>query len=580
MGIFSKIFGNSDDPLSPGGDGGLQGDGAKGDDRDTSPPTRTPSRPEQFAKGTAPSSPDAASSEASSANAANTDARPRREGKPPPPRSAERHAPPDLPARMADVVRAQAAPVQSPRPSVPPRVEATLLTPRADPPARPSGKTAVDGGKPEKAEGKKRAAPAGGGAAKSVAASPIRPVGMRAVGAASPAQSAAPTAPTPASELARPAAVAEPARPVPDPRVPDPVAATALGLAPRTDEGGKRADGKKPPQAEPLELDPLGGSVAPPRDLSASHDDVDHAFARIVAHAPQAAGALALDEQARQANAELFRAMAATHAQPIKDFLLELVVGPTSKLWLDIVRPALESIRRGAAELAQPDLVAALTAFEEAMNTAARSVGLKVDGHERDGLLRAHRALSASLPQAFDLVKERDLREPLVVRHLLLQVPGVHKVTIDKLYAAGLASLDALCRSTVDDLVQLGRLEREGADAISNRFRQYWSDRAAQPVHKAEDRARRKLSTLLEQLASAHQAFQRAEADEDREKKREARNARRASALAINVLLAQLGEVDLVEELERCPTDRRIERVRSYVDLMARARLPQQKEAS
>jgi hypothetical protein len=159
-------------------------------------------------------------------------------------------------------------------------------------------------------------------------------------------------------------------------------------------------------------------------------------------------------------------------------------------------------------------------------------------------------------------------------------VPGVHKITIDKLYAAGLASLDALCRSSVDDLVQVGRLERDRADAISSRFRQYWSERASQPLHKADDRARKRLTTLLEQMGNAHQAFQRAEADEDREKKRDARNARRASALAINVLLAQLGEVDLVEELERSPTDRRIERVRSYVDVMARARLPQQKEAS
>ena len=150
---------------------------------------------------------------------------------------------------------------------------------------------------------------------------------------------------------------------------------------------------------------------------------------------------------------------------------------------------------------------------------------------------------------------------------------------IDKFYVAGLVSFDALCRSSIDDLVQLGRLDREGADAILSRFRQYWNERAAQPVHKTEEKSRKKLATLLEQLGLAHQAFQRAEADEDREKKRDARSARRASSLAINVLLAQLGEVDLVEELERSPTERRIERVRSYVDQMARARSSQHQEA-
>ncbi|HEX4338054.1 MAG TPA: hypothetical protein VH062_19225 [Polyangiaceae bacterium] len=579
MGIFSKIFGNSDDPLSPNAEGGQTDDG-KTSDRDTSPPLRAPSRPEQFAK-SGGSSPDAAS------DVSVAPARPRAKTPPAKTPGGDRPSPPDLPARMADVVRAQGSAVQSPRPSVPPRVE-TLLTSRGDVPAKPAKQPDGGGGKPEKPEkleGKKRGGAASPAASsKAVAAAPIRPVGMRAVGPATPAQAAQQNAtaagsPTPVFELGR---VVEPARSA----VPDPVTVTAPGLAPRAEEAKhgeepKRADGKKPAQAEPLELDPLGNSVVPPRDPSLHHDDVDSAFARIVSHAPQAAaGQLALDEQAKAANAELFRAMVATHAQPIKDFLLELVVGATSKQWLDIARPAVDSIRRGAAELANPELVDALSGFDDAMNAAAKAVGSKIDGAERDALMRAHATLTAALPQAFDLAKDRDLREPLVVRHLLLQVPGVHKVAIDKLYAAGLASLDALCRSSVDDLVQLGRLERDGADAIASRFRQYWTERAAQPVHKAEDRARKKLATLLEQLGSAHQAFQRAEADEDREKKREARNARRASSLAINVLLAQLGEVDLVEELERSPTDRRIERVRSYVDLMARARLPQQKEAS
>ncbi|HVW27249.1 MAG TPA: helix-hairpin-helix domain-containing protein [Polyangiaceae bacterium] len=544
MGIFSKIFGNSDAPEAPGADGG-QSEASKQDDRDTSPPTRAPSRPEQFAKNnghaTAEASPETAPKNTSPARAAR-----KRESKPSPARAAgaERPSPPELPPREAS--RSQGAAVQSPRPSIPPRVEATLLSSRAEPEAKPAqAKAATD---TAKGDSRKRAA----STSKAVAAAPIRSIGARAPAAPQNA------APEPARAAPPPAASAEPAR--------------AAALEPQ----------RKPAQAEPLELDPLGQSVAPPPDPATPHDDVDHAFARMVSQAPAAPqpGSLAVDEQTKQANAELFRAMAATHAAPVRDFLLELVVGPSSKLWLDIARPAVESIRRGAVELAQQDLVAALDAFREAMDAATKAVGSKIDGSERDALIRAHAALAAALPQAFDLAKDRDQREPLVVRHLLLQVPGVHKVTIDKLYAAGLASLDALCRSTVDDLVQVGRLERDRADAICSRFRQYWAERASQPVHKTDERARRRLATLLEQLGSAHQAFQRAEADEDREKKRDARSARRASALAINVLLAQLGEVDLVEELERSPTDRRIERVRSYVDVMARARLPQQKEAS
>ena len=537
MGIFSKIFGNSDDPEAAGSATQAEDKIA---DRDTSPPTRTPSRPEQFAKANATES--------------SAEATPAAKG--------TRASPPDLPARTTEAHRGQGSAVQSPRPSIPPRVEATLLSARAEAPAK-----ATTSKKDEsKSEGKKRgAAPPPIPSKGNVSAAPIRPVGTRSVGGA-------PERTTPVADAARPAAAAAPN-------------ADAAKSAPNAAPAPAAAQGdaaRKAPQAEPLELDPLGQSVAPPPNVAPANDDVDHAFAQMVSQAPAPKpGSLAVDEQVKKANEELFRAMAVTHAEPIKDFLLELVVGPVSKLWLDIARPAVESIRKGAAELGQEPLVVALNAFEECLSAAARSVGSKVEGPEREALIRAHAALSAALPQAFDLVKERDQREPLVVRHLLLQVPGVHKVTIDKLYAAGLASLDALCRSSVDDLVQVGRLERDRADAISSRFRQYWSERAAQPVHKADDRARKKLATLLEQLANSHRAFQRAEADEDREKKRDARNARRATALAINVLLAQLGEVDLVEELERSPTDRRIERVRSYVDVMARARpAQQQKEAS
>jgi hypothetical protein len=545
MGLFSKIFGNSDETQTPGVDQ-APAEAGKTDDRDTSPPARARAQP------AGPT--DTPAKDANTSSPAEPAPRSRKPEPKVPARSPAAPPAPETAART-EAVRAASSAVQSPRPSVPPKVEAKLLsTSRADvPPRAPSSKQS---GESPKRDAKRVASPPlNASAVKSVAAAPIRPVGARGANAAA----AAPIVSKPETQTLH--GHASPAEPPPVPARP---AAAA------------------PAQAEPLELDPLGGSVAPPRDSSPGHDDVDHAFMRIVSQAPQppAAGSLAEDEHSKKANAEMFREMAGAHARPIKDFLLELVVGPASKQWLEVARPAVNTIQRAASELAHPDLATALVAFAEALEAATKAVGASVDGLERDRLIRAHAALSAALPQAFDLVKDRDLREPLVVRHLLLQVPGVHKVTIDKLYAAGLASLEALCRSSVDDLVQLGRLERDGADAISARFRQYWRERAAQPVHKAEERVRKTLATLLEQLGLAHQAFQRAEADEDREKKRDARNARRASSLAINVLLAQLGEVDLVEELERSPTDRRIARVRSYVDQMARARATQHQEAS
>jgi hypothetical protein len=111
-----------------------------------------------------------------------------------------------------------------------------------------------------------------------------------------------------------------------------------------------------------------------------------------------------------------------------------------------------------------------------------------------------------------------------------------------------------------------GYVDREAAQGIMSRFQAYWRERSERPLHKSEEQAKNRLKALLEQLVRAHERFQAAEAREDREQKRRARNERRARCLELNVLLAQLGEIDLVAELERSPTERRIDRVRVYID--------------
>jgi hypothetical protein len=169
------------------------------------------------------------------------------------------------------------------------------------------------------------------------------------------------------------------------------------------------------------------------------------------------------------------------------------------------------------------------------------------------------------LPEVFELKGERDRREPIVVHHLLQQIPGVHTIAMDRLYGAGLTSIESLYAASVDDLVGLARVERDVADAIHRRFVAFYRERAEHPVERAQQQVKQKLLTLVDRLGRAHDEFQRAEAEDDRAAKRRARTDRRSHALEMNVLLAQLGEIDLVSELERSPTERRIERVMTFV---------------
>jgi hypothetical protein len=164
-------------------------------------------------------------------------------------------------------------------------------------------------------------------------------------------------------------------------------------------------------------------------------------------------------------------------------------------------------------------------------------------------------------PAANDQADRLAKREPLLVHYLLRQVPDVHQLTIDKLRAAGYGSLDALCRSSAADLVTLGRIDAARANAIARRFRSYCRERS----EPAREQVKPRLSALLERLARAHAEYERADAAEERAKKRSARNERRAASLELSLLLAQIGEIELVEGLERSPTERKIELVRRYL---------------
>jgi hypothetical protein len=318
-------------------------------------------------------------------------------------------------------------------------------------------------------------------------------------------------------------------------------------------------------EAAELTLEPLAVE-SPTKKATPERDEIDHAFDRIATAAPGQGGKLSDDSAIRDENARMFREMLLGHARPIRHFMMELQVGSTTRQWFDIAKPAVKGMLEGARALDQAVLAQALGDYERALDVAAEAFAPRIDGAERDRLLTEYRKLVEALPSAFDVKNERDRSEPIVVHQLLLQAPGVNKLAIDKLYAAGLASLDALCRASVEDLIALGRLEVESARAIVERFQSYWRERTAQAPQRAEEQTKQKLRALAEALRRAHEEFERAESDDDRERKRRARSERRSRALELNVVLAQLGEVDLVAELERSPTERRVERVLSYLE--------------
>ena len=79
---------------------------------------------------------------------------------------------------------------------------------------------------------------------------------------------------------------------------------------------------------------------------------------------------------------------------------------------------------------------------------------------------------------------------------------------------------------------------------------------------------RAKLATLIGDLKTQQEGYERASngwTEEAAEEKKRLRQARQDTLLQINVVLAQLGEVDLIHEIEKLPFERRIDRLASFL---------------
>jgi methylphosphotriester-DNA--protein-cysteine methyltransferase len=180
----------------------------------------------------------------------------------------------------------------------------------------------------------------------------------------------------------------------------------------------------------------------------------------------------------------------------------------------------------------------------------------------------------AALPAAFELQGERDRREPIVVRALLAQVPGLEPLMVDKLMAAGLTRLEPLFNARADEIAAVSGLPVDVAAAVVARV-QAWR-RATPAALATPDRATtgRDLAALVEGLATQHAAFEEASrgwSESDRVAKRQFRRQREMTFHEITIVLARLGEVDLALALERQAFARRLEELGHLVSRLPRA---------
>jgi hypothetical protein len=314
-----------------------------------------------------------------------------------------------------------------------------------------------------------------------------------------------------------------------------------------------------------------------PEDAARILEAVDAGFDTIVKPAEEAAPrpSPAAEEAARQAQhaadmasvQALFAEMAVAHARPLRDFMIEVSWGEPTREWLDVAGPASRALRHAAEAVEMTELAAALGGLGEAVELAA---GEPAFGPEVKELISsAYGKLTALLPAVFALEGERGRREPIIVRGLLLQVPGVQKVAIDKLYAAGLYSLELISSARPKELAETTGLDLSVATGIHERFQSYRREIAALDPGKDRAAERAELDSLLGELMRAHAEHERlssAWAGDAAARRAKARKERGDVWLRVSVLLARMGEVDRLQALERASFSQKIRGLEAFLE--------------
>jgi hypothetical protein len=306
------------------------------------------------------------------------------------------------------------------------------------------------------------------------------------------------------------------------------------------------------------------GSDGEPVPISAILADIDTTFDNILedpASVPQETSA---DDIATAQT--LFKQITAAYIGPVRDFMIELRMGEPSKDWIQVCAPALGSLKASATRMGIDALAAALGELESTLEIADKAPGESIAGDMRERLIMTSEGLVTLLPDAFAVQEERDRREPIIVRSLLCQVSGVRKVQLDRIYRAGLTSLGMFYVAKPRELADATGLAVELSGEIVARFSRYKQQAATAPADAARSTELARLRELARTLGELNDAYdQRGGRSAPALDKKRARQLRTDTMHAINLVLARLGEVELVSTLERLPFQKKAEELDRFL---------------
>jgi hypothetical protein len=314
------------------------------------------------------------------------------------------------------------------------------------------------------------------------------------------------------------------------------------------------------------------GSPTPP--LPAAHDTgnlpldaaVDAAMARLTDVSDNHAANEQRDAGDQRAVAETFADIAKVHAHPLRELMFQLSVGRTPRQWATACRPVLKPLFDAATQIGLLELVGGLGAFDAALERAAAEPHAFIGDAAAEALTGAYERLRKQMPDAFMLPDRADHRRLILLESLLLQIPDMHRRTLAKLYAAGLSSLGQLGTAKPEEIAVVAGIDRSLAQTVVEHIQRFDQERSRMDPTTLRGHVHERLRALASRLSRLQTEFEQAEEADSVARKREARRNREAAVLELDLVFAEVGDVDVIEELKRCPVRAKIQRVESYLE--------------
>jgi hypothetical protein len=245
---------------------------------------------------------------------------------------------------------------------------------------------------------------------------------------------------------------------------------------------------------------------------------------------------------------------------------VKLWLGALPRAWTEQTGRALVTLKESATPGERAALVGALRRLKELLLGVEGSAQQLIEGGTREQILEVSRGLSAWLPgwpaPGRDIGAVARSRGQRIVRELGASLDGLTGEQRARLEQWGLGALSGM---GPEELAERLSTPLARARALSLLARGYELERQAQPPDVGNRMA---LELAWAELARCSRAFDACDGEQGREEQL-ARRKRREAVTRLRLLLAERGELLLLDALTPCATSELLERLRVWLDSIA-----------